>query len=133
MITQIKKTDYTDEGKGSTYRKNHRSCFKVHKELGPGFNEKVYHNALKLLFDKEALRYQSGKEFEVFFLDKKVGSFRTDLVVENEVILEIKSLVGNIPGIFEHQLISYLKVSGIHIGLLVNFCNKSCQVKRVVF
>jgi len=108
-------------------------CFKIHKELGPGFNEKVYHNALKLLFDKEDLRYQSGKEFEVFFLDKKVGSFRTDLVVENEVILEIKSLAGNIPGLFEHQLISYLRASGIHIGLLVNFGNKSCQVKRIVF
>jgi GxxExxY protein len=71
-------------------------CFKAHKDLGPGFNEKVYHNALKLLFDKEGLQYESEKEFEVFFLEKKVGSFRTDLVVENEVILEIKSLAGNI-------------------------------------
>jgi GxxExxY protein len=72
-------------------------CFKVHRELGPGFNEKVYHNALKLLFDKEGLRYQSEKQFEVFFLSEKVGGFRADLVVENEVIIEIKSLSGNVP------------------------------------
>jgi GxxExxY protein len=108
-------------------------CFKIHKELGPGFNEKVYHNGLKLLFDKESLQYESEKEFEVFFLKKKVGSFRADLVVQNEVIVEIKSLAGNIPAVFNYQLISYLKASGFHTGLLINFGNKSCQVKRLVF
>jgi GxxExxY protein len=107
-------------------------CFKVHRELGPGYNEKVYHNALKLLFDNEGLKYESEKEFDVFFSNKKVGSFRADLVVQDEVIVEIKSLSGNIPILFQHQLISYLKASGIQTGLLVNFGNKSCQVKRVV-
>jgi GxxExxY protein len=108
-------------------------CFEVHKEIGPGFNEKIYHNALKLLFEQKGLRYETEKEFEVFYLNKKVGSFRTDLIVENQVIVEIKSLAGNIPIIFEHQLISYLKASRLHVGLLINFGNKSCQVKRVVF
>ena len=108
-------------------------CFEVHKEIGPGFNEKIYHNPLKLLFEQKGLRYETEKEFEVFYLNKKVGSFRTDLIVENQVIVEIKSLAGNIPTIFEHQLISYLKASRLHGGLLINFGNKSCQVKRVVF
>src|SRR4030043_504699 len=107
-------------------------CFRVHKALGPGFNEKVYHNALKLLFDKEGLKYQSQKEFEVFYLNKKIGTFRADLVVEDRVIIEIKSLAGNIPVVIQNQLLSYLKASGLHVGLLVNFGNKSCQVKRVV-
>src|SRR4030066_787014 len=98
-------------------------CFEVHKEIGPGFNEKIYHNALKLLFEQKGLRYETEKEFEVFYLNKKVGSFRTDLIVENQVIVEIKSLAGNIPMIFEHQLISYLKASGLHVGLLINFGN----------
>jgi GxxExxY protein len=109
------------------------SCFEVHRELGPGFNERIYHNALKLLFEEKGLRYETEKEFEVFYLNKKIGSFRTDLVVEDKVIVEIKSLAGNIPTIFEHQLISYLRASGLHVGLLINFGNKSCQVKRVVF
>ena len=108
-------------------------CFEVHKEIGPGFNEKIYHNALKLLFEQKGLRFETEKEFEVFYLNKKVGSLRTDLIVENQVIVEIKSLAGNIPIIFEHQLISYLKASSLHVGLLINFSNKSCQVKRVVF
>ena len=108
-------------------------CFEVHKEIGPGFNEKIYHNALKLLFEQKGLRFETEKEFEVFYLNKKVGSLRTDLIVENQVIVEIKSLAGNIPIIFEHQLISYLKASSLYVGLLINFGNKSCQVKRVVF
>jgi GxxExxY protein len=108
-------------------------CFQVHRELGPGFNEKIYHNALRLLFAQKEIRYQSEKEFDVFYLKKKVGIFKADLVVENEVIVEIKSLAGNIPIVFEHQLISYLKASRLHVGLLVNFGNKSCQIKRVVF
>jgi len=47
-------------------------CFEVHRELGPGFNEKIYHNALKLLFNQKGIRYQAEKEFEIFYLDKKL-------------------------------------------------------------
>ncbi len=108
-------------------------CFKVHRELGPGFNERIYHNALKVLFDQEGLHYRMEKEFEVFYLNKRLGSFRADLVIENEVIVEIKSLAENIPVLFEYQLLSYLKASELHLGLLINFGNKSCQIKRVVF
>jgi GxxExxY protein len=108
-------------------------CFEVHRELGPGFNERIYHNALRLLFDQKGLQYETEKEFEVSYLKKKVGSFKADLVVEDEVIVEIKSLAGNIPTVFEYQLISYLKASELHVGLLANFGNKSCQIKRVVF
>ncbi len=85
-----------------------------------------------MLLNQEGLRYQTEKEFEIFYLNKKVGSFRADLVVEEKVIVEIKSLAGNIPTLFQNQLVSYLKASGIHIGLLINFGNKSCQVKRLV-
>jgi len=108
-------------------------CFEVHRQLGPGFNEKIYHNALKLLLDQKRIQYQTEKDFKIFYLNKKIGSFRADLIVENQVIVEIKSLAGNFPTIFEHQLISYLKASGLHVDLLINFGNKSCQVKRVVF
>lgn len=107
-------------------------CFKVHKDLGPGFNEKIYHNALMELFEEKEIKYQTEKEFAVYYIGKKVGSFRADLVVEDKVIVEIKSLTGNILTLFEHQLISYLRASGFHVGLLINFGNKSCQVKRVV-
>lgn len=105
-------------------------CFKVHSELGPGFNEKIYHNALKLALEEANLKYEIEKEFAIFFRDRKVGSLKLDLVVEHKVIIEVKALTGNIPEVFKYQLLSYLKVSNLHVGLLVNFGNKSCQIKR---
>jgi GxxExxY protein len=107
-------------------------CFKVHRELGPGFTEKIYHKALKLALKEEGLRFQTEKEFNVYYSDQQVGTFRADLAVEDKVVVEIKSLEGKVPMVFEYQLLSYLKASGLRIGLLVNFGNKSCQVKRLV-
>ncbi|MCK4328240.1 GxxExxY protein [candidate division WOR-3 bacterium] len=94
-------------------------CFKVHHELVSGFNEKIYHNALKLVLAQEGLSYQTEKEFRVLYQDKQVGKFRIDLVIEDEVIVEIKALTGNIPSVFGYQLLSYLKASKLHTGLLV--------------
>ena len=107
-------------------------CFDVHRQLGPGFSERICHNALKLQFEQQGLGYQTEKEFEVFYLNKKIRTFRVDLLVEDQVIIEIKSVAGNIPVLFQNQLRSYLKASGLHVGLLINFGDKSCQVKRVV-
>jgi GxxExxY protein len=107
-------------------------CFKAHKELGPGFNETIYQNALKILFEQQDIKYETEKEYEVKYLNKKVGKLRVDMVVEDKVIVEIKALNGNIAQIFENQVISYLKSSGLMVGLLINFGNKSCQVKRLM-
>lgn len=68
----------------------------------------------------------------VFFQNKKVESLRLDLIVEDKVVIEIKALTGDIPDVFRYQLLSYLKISNLHVGLLVNFGNKSCQIKRFV-
>ena len=106
------------------------SCFKVHSELGPGFNEKIYHNALKIALKEQGLDYQTEKEFIVYFQDKKTGSLKLDLIVGDKVVVEIKSLTGNMPDVFKYQILSYLRVSGLTVGLLINFGNKSCQIKR---
>ena len=108
-------------------------CFKVHSELGPGFNEKIYHNALKIVFKDANLKYETEKEFIVFFENKKVGSLILDLIVEDKIIIEVKALAVNTPDVFKYQLLSYLKATGLHVGLLVNFGNKSCQVRRFMF
>ncbi len=105
-------------------------CFKVHSELGPGFTERIYHNALRLAFSEVKLEYETEKEFAVYFQEKKVGSLRLDLIVENKVIVEVKSVSTYMPDVFKYQILSYLKASHLHVGLLVNFGNKSCQVKR---
>jgi len=106
-------------------------CYKVHNELGPGFPERIYHNALKIVIKEDGLTYESEKEFDVHFKDLKIGKFRCDLVVEEKVIVEIKAVTGNLPILFHLQLLSYLKASKIKTGLLINFGNKSCQVKRL--
>lgn len=107
-------------------------CYKVHSDLGPGFNEKIYHNALKLAFEETGLKYETEKRFNVCYQNKKVGDLIVDLLVENKIIVEIKSLNGYTPSVFNHQIVSYLKASGLKIGLLINFGNISCQVKRFI-
>jgi GxxExxY protein len=106
-------------------------CFKVHSSLGPGFVEKIYAKALQHQLTKKGLRFEAEKEFNVFFDDQFVGKFRCDVFVENTVIVELKSVTGYIPKLFENQVLSYLKASKIKTGLLINFGNASCEIKRI--
>ena len=106
--------------------------YKVHRALGPGFNESIYHNALKIALEEDGLQFQTEKSFNVSFRGKLIGRLRLDLVIEDKVIIEVKALTGNLPAVFELQTLSYLKASGHKVGLLVNFGNKSCQVRRLM-
>jgi len=94
--------------------------------------EKIYLGALKIALQKAEIRYIPEKEFWVKFDDERVGKFRVDLLIENRVIVELKSLEGPFPKVFESQVISYLKASGLRVGLLVNFGNEKCVVRRLV-
>ena len=107
-------------------------AYKVHSELGPGFNENIYHDALKIAIEEQRLKYQTEKGFNVSFCGKDVGRLKLDLIIEDKVIVEIKALTGNIPTVFELQVLSYLKASGYKTGLLINFGNKSCQIRRLM-
>ena len=106
-------------------------CFTVHNELGPGFPERIYHRALIEVLKDEDMNHKTEKEFEVTFKSKKIGKFRCDLVIENKVIVELKSVTGKMPLLFHHQLLAYLKAATIKTGLLINFGNKSCDIKRL--
>lgn len=106
-------------------------CYKVHSTLGPGFIEKIYAKALQNQLIKESLSFVCEKEFNVFFDGELVGKFRCDVFVENKVIVELKSVTGFIPKLFQNQLLSYLKASNVKTGLLINFGNSSCEVKRL--
>jgi GxxExxY protein len=108
------------------------SAYKVHSELGPGFSEGIYHNALKIALEKNELKYQTEKNYNILFQGKYVGKLRLDLIIEDKVVVEVKALTGNIPTVYELQVLSYLKASGYKVGLLINFGNKSCQVRRLM-
>jgi GxxExxY protein len=107
-------------------------CYEVHSSIGPGFIEKIYAKALQHQLKTENLNFVAEKEFNVIFKDQFVGKFRCDLFIEDKVIVEIKSVTGGyIPGLFKSQLLSYLKASKVKTGLLINFGNASCEIKRI--
>ena len=92
------------------------SCFDVMNELGVGFLESVYKNALFIAIKEKGLKIEAEKRFDVIFRDRKVGLYVADLIIEEKVIIELKcceSLLGE----HQAQLINYLKVSGILVGL----------------
>ncbi len=105
-------------------------AMKIHREIGPGFQERVYHQAMIVALRKEGLKVESEKKFDIKFQNIWVGTFRLDLLVSNKVVVELKAVSGEIPKLFQTQTISYLKASGLEVGLLLNFCNQSLEVKR---
>ncbi len=70
---------------------------KVHSELGPGFSEKIYHNALKIALTSAGLNYNTEKQYKIKYANQKVGSLRLDLIIENSIIVEVKALTGYMP------------------------------------
>ena len=102
----------------------------IHRDVGPGFQEKIYHRAMILSLKKLGLDVESEKKFEVNYNNEIIGTFRLDLVVNKKIVVELKAVSGEVPKIFYTQTISYLKASGLEIGLLINFCNSSLDIKR---
>jgi GxxExxY protein len=107
-------------------------CFQVHRALGPGFHEKTYQRALQLALKQARVTFEAERRFPVRFQDTLVGEFQADLVVGKQVVVELKAVAGIMPRVFESQVVSYLKASKLSVGLLVNFGNRSCEVKRLV-
>jgi len=103
----------------------------VHREIGVGYQEKIYHQAMIIALEDEHLLFETEKDVDIFFRNKLVGNFRLDLLIENTVVVELKAVVGEIPRIFQIQTISYLKAVSKEVGLLINFGNPSLEVRRL--
>lgn len=97
------------------------AAIRVHRELGPGLLESAYEACLVYELGKEGLNLERQKALPVKYLDVKIDcGYRIDLLVEGKVIVELKS-IEEIKKIHEAQLLSYLKMSGCPLGLLINF------------
>ena len=107
------------------------AAIEVHRELGPGFLEHIYEEALKIEFSEHDLNFESQKEIKIKYLGTEVGSHRLDLLVENKIIIELKA-VKEFNDIHFAQLRSYLKATGLKVGLLLNFAKPTLEIKRVV-
>ena len=97
------------------------AALEIHKALGPGLLESAYETCLIYELRLRKMKVESQKAMSVFYKDVMLDcGYRADLVVEDEVIVEIKS-IASIAAIHEAQLFSYLKLSGCKCGLLINF------------
>ena len=105
-------------------------CFEVIHELGSGFLEKIYKNALFIAMKQKGLNVVTEQPFEVTFRERKIGKYIADLVVDNLIIVELKCC-DILPSEHQAQLINYLKASGLPVGLLVNFGNQKLEYKRL--
>ena len=107
------------------------SAFNVHNTLGCGLLEKIYENSLFRDLELRGRNVSSQKEFSVIYREKEVGVYYADLVVENKVILEIKA-VEKINDIHRAQLLNYLRISALRVGLIMNFAKKKLEFERMV-
>ena len=109
------------------------AAMEVHKELGCGFLEAVYQEALEREFSVQEISYKSQPAVQIVYKDKPLNkTYQPDFVCFDEVIVEIKAVSG-LSGIEEAQLINYLKATGLKVGLLINFGAKSLEYKRLVY
>jgi GxxExxY protein len=104
--------------------------FAVYNELGAGFVESVYQNAMALALRESGLKVEQQYPLTVSFRGETVGEFRVDLLVEETVVLELKA-VAQLTPTHEVQLVNYLKATGAPVGLLLNF-GRNAQFKRRV-
>ena len=110
------------------------ACFKVHKTLGPGLLESAYERILAIEFRTRGLRFGRQKPIGVFYEGMRVDfGFRADFIVEDLVIIEVKSKEALAPVHFK-QLLTYLRFANLKLGLLVNFNEALIRdgIKRVV-
>ena len=107
------------------------SAIRVHNALGCGLLEKVYGNALVWDLELKKKAVSSQKEYKVFYYEREVGIYFADLVVEEKVIVEVKS-VEKLDDIHRAQLLNYLRISGVRVGLLINFARPKLEFERVV-
>lgn len=95
-------------------------AIEVHRNLGPGLLESLYEKAMCYEFGREGLRYKAQVVVPVLYKGTPLGEHRIDLIVEESIILELKAVEKNDP-IFKAQLLSYLKITGLKLGFLLNF------------
>lgn len=113
-----------------TYKIN-GAIFEVNRILGPGFLERVYENAVLIELRGMGLKADSQVPIKVYYKDEIVGEYIADILVEEKVILELKT-VERLEKIHEAQLLNYLRATGIQIGILVNFKHTNAEIKRMV-
>jgi GxxExxY protein len=108
-------------------------AIEVHRQLGPGLLEQVYEEALCVELELRRLSYRRQVSVPVVYKGRVLGEYRIDLLVEDIIVVEIKSVERYDP-VFEAQVLTYLRVTGKKIGLLINFNSRLLRdgIKRLI-
>ena len=134
-ITNIAKHQPVDESINKVSGKILDSAFKIHKMFGPGLLESAYEQAMAFdLVKNHGLKVEMQKTLPIMFEECKIDAgYRIDMLVDDSVIVELKA-VEKLAPLHEAQLMTYLRLSGIRLGLLLNFNTKMMKdgIKRIV-
>ncbi len=106
-------------------------AYRVYNIMGFGFLESVYEKCLLIELKKSALKAETQQPITVKYNDIVVGDFLPDIIVNNQIIIELKS-VKRIVNKFEQQLVNYLTATNINVGLIINFAEQKVEIKRKV-
>lgn len=108
-------------------------AIEVHRALGPGLLESIYESAMCIELDDERSSYSTQTRLPVYYKGRALGEYRIDLIVGDLVLVEIKS-VERLNPVFEAQLLTYLRLTGKKVGLLINFNSRLLKdgIKRMI-
>lgn len=105
--------------------------FDVHNELGGKYQEKYYQRAVAMAFDRNNVKYKKELVVDLKFQDEKIGKYFLDFLVEDKIIVELKTVMR-----FSHddirQVLGYLKANNLKLGILVNFRGERLAYKRII-
>jgi len=108
------------------------TCYEVQNELGHGFLEAVYHEALTIVFDEKGIPYESEKKLDIWFHNHILQkAYFADFVCFGSIIIELKACDG-LTSDHTSQVLNYLKATNYKLGLLINFGMKKVQIRRVI-
>jgi GxxExxY protein len=96
------------------------AAIEVHRALGPGLLEGLYEAALCIELDERGIKYAPQVKVPAHYKGRSLGNYNVDLIVEDLVVVEVKSVAHVVP-VFEAQLITYLRLTGKRVGLIINF------------
>ncbi len=106
------------------------AVFEVHNRLGPGFSEEIYHRALITELEVRDIPFETQKSINILYREKTIGTYRLDLVVDGKIIIELKA-VASLNDLFKQQVVSYLKATGLRLGILINFGSRRVEYTRI--
>lgn len=106
------------------------AAMEVHRELKNGLDEKVYENALCIELAERNINFDQQKRHQILYKQKPVGTLVPDLIVDESVIIETK-VVDSFNDAHISQVLGYLNITGLKVGLLLNFKHASLKIKRV--